>query len=196
MSIAMRKPPATIAPPPWGAEVSMGYVRLIQPVIDRQCGTCHQGKGEARKTLDLTLRPAGFHCRAVAGSPQQVFREPYVTLVRDDTLISTLKLYNEVTRWPSFYPWYGHEDSKAYEALPPMSVLSYASPLIHLVTSGKHHGVKIVGADLRLLAAWVDCNAVYLGNEEIRALQSALGFKREPVVNRNHVMSAMSLGKQ
>ncbi len=196
MSIAIRKPPATITPPPWGAAISMGYERLIQPVIDRQCGTCHQGKGEARKAFDLTLRPTGFYCKAAAGSPQQVFKEPYVKLVRDDNLISTLKLYNEVTRWPSFYPWYGHEDSKAYEALPPMSVFSYASPLIYLAMSGKHYDVKVEGSDLRLLTAWIDCNAVYLGNEEIRVLQSALGFKREPVVNRNNVMNAMSLGKQ
>ena len=39
-------------PPPWGAE-TISYERFVQPVLDRHCGQCHQGNGEARKTLDL-----------------------------------------------------------------------------------------------------------------------------------------------
>ena len=44
---------------------SVGYLKDVQPVLDRSCGKCHEGDGEARKKLDLTLR--GY--------------EPYLTLV-------------------------------------------------------------------------------------------------------------------
>lgn len=44
---------------------SVGYLKDVQPVLDRYCGKCHQGEGSARKKLDLTLR--GY--------------EPYLTLV-------------------------------------------------------------------------------------------------------------------
>ncbi len=60
--------PSRITPPPWGVD-SVSYVRYVQPVLDRYCGECHQGDGEARETLDLTLRP-GF----------LIFNEPYMTL--------------------------------------------------------------------------------------------------------------------
>jgi hypothetical protein len=44
---------------------SVSYLKDVQPVLDRYCGRCHQGEGEARKRLDLTLR--GY--------------EPYKTLI-------------------------------------------------------------------------------------------------------------------
>ena len=45
--IASRRPPTPVTPPPWGDE-SIGYERFVQPVLDRHCGKCHQGEGEAR----------------------------------------------------------------------------------------------------------------------------------------------------
>jgi hypothetical protein len=44
---------------------SVGYLKDVQPVLDRACGKCHQGGGEGRKTFDMTLR--GY--------------EPYTTLI-------------------------------------------------------------------------------------------------------------------
>ena len=44
---ALSRPPATLTPPPWGARYSLGYVRDIQPILDKHCGTCHQGEGKA-----------------------------------------------------------------------------------------------------------------------------------------------------
>ena len=51
-----------------------------------------------------------------------------------------------------------------------MTMLSSTSRLIKLVTSGKHHNVKVEGDELRRLIAWVDCNCVYRGDEEVRKL--------------------------
>ncbi|KKK94851.1 hypothetical protein LCGC14_2678690, partial [marine sediment metagenome] len=55
-TLALTREPSQITPPPWG-EDSVGYERYVQPVLDKYCGECHQGEGEARETLDLTLRP-------------------------------------------------------------------------------------------------------------------------------------------
>jgi hypothetical protein len=68
-SLALRRPPTSLSPPPWGDE-SISYERFAQPVLDRYCGTCHQGDGAACGVLDLTLRPG-----------HDVFKEPYLTLV-------------------------------------------------------------------------------------------------------------------
>ena len=49
-------------------------------------------------------------------------------------------------------------------------MLSGTSRLIDLVTSGQHHNVKVAGEDLQRLIAWVDCNCVYRGDEEVRQI--------------------------
>ena len=46
--LAFRRPPTELTPPPWGTE-SISYERFAQPVLDRYCGKCHQGDGEARR---------------------------------------------------------------------------------------------------------------------------------------------------
>jgi len=51
-----------------------------------------------------------------------------------------------------------------------MTMLSYTSPLIKRAMSGKHNKVKITGVDLLKLIAWVDCNCVYRGDEEVRCI--------------------------
>jgi hypothetical protein len=62
VGLASRRAPTPVTPPPWGEE-SIGYERFVQPVLDRHCGQCHQGEGEARAKLELTLRPAGGEFR-------------------------------------------------------------------------------------------------------------------------------------
>jgi hypothetical protein len=81
-----------------------------------------------------------------------------------------------------------------------MTVLSYTSPLIELVTSGKHNKVKIEGEDLQRLMAWVDCNCVYRGDEEVRQIPDPppnianrfpvpVKTKTAPVISRLHAVT-------
>ena len=56
----MRRGAMALTPPPWGAEVSIGYERFVQPVLDKYCGKCHQGDGDARAKLDLTFRDSSL----------------------------------------------------------------------------------------------------------------------------------------
>jgi len=165
-SLAMSQPAAELTPPPWGAATSISYERFCQPVLDRHCGKCHQGEGKARAKLDLTLR-GGVPEKGITDEKLLPFKEPYLTLVGQ--------------AWAGPKPAGGPnalglagclnvEGDQHYEPLKPMTMLSSTSRLIDLVTSGKHHDVKVEGEDLRRLIAWVDCNCVYRGDEEVRQI--------------------------
>ena len=136
---------------------AVGYLKDVQPVLDRSCGKCHQGEGEARKKLDLTLR--GY--------------EPYMTLIGKPgwgrtnavpenvpgyDLAGTLKVEN-----------YSTVDPAAYCTPEPMTRLSYTSRLIALASNGKHHGVQVDPFSMLRLILWVDTMCPYLTDSDIRA---------------------------
>jgi hypothetical protein len=139
---ALRRAPSDLEPPPWGTE-SISYERMVQPVLDRYCGKCHQGDGKARAKLDMTLRPAG------------VFKEPYLTLVNSG-IAGALLCEN-----------YGQSDPASYVTAPPMRHLSCTSPLIE---HAMHNEVPLDAASLQALIAWVDANCPYRGDEDVRRL--------------------------
>lgn len=170
--LALGRSPTDASPPPWGAE-SIGYERFAQPVLDRYCGECHQGDGEARKDLDLTLRPG-----------MDVFKEPYLTLVGDAVWTQLVAHRERATAVvaESDQPGYGiaapipvqtmagYNDPRGYATLRPMQFLSCRSRLVEVAMSGEHHDVRVDPPALRRLIAWVDANCPYLGEEEIRAM--------------------------
>ncbi len=160
-SIATRRPPRKLTPPPWGAEVSIGYERLVQPVLDKHCGKCHQGSGEGRKKLDLTLRPG-----------KGVFKEPYLTLIGRANYFNGALSNGESTGIAGAIMCenFGQSDPRSYVTFRPMKSLSYTSKLIDIAMSGKHHDVKVTGAELRQLIGWVDANCPFRGDKEIRAI--------------------------
>jgi hypothetical protein len=175
-SLALRRPPTELTPPPWGTE-SISYERFAQPVLDRYCGKCHQGNGDAKKVLDLTLRPG-----------VSVFKEPYLTLV------GAAGWGNPVSAQDR--PGYGIagaipvesmdatlNDPKAYATLRPMQYLSYKSRLVDLAMSGKHFGVKADALSLQRLIAWVDACCPFMGEEEVRDLgdPNFVGIEELPI---------------
>ena len=165
--------PAELTPPPWGAK-SISYEQLVQPVLDRYCGNCHQGDGEARKDFDLTLRPAGTRYRELFTRQlaPPAFKEPYLSLI-GQTAYSYLDIPNQegiagAMKAEDIAARSG--DPSGYETLRPMTYLSYTSPLIELASGGKHHDVKVDPLSLRQLIGWVDSNCPYRSEEEIRAI--------------------------
>ena len=161
--LALDKPVRDITPPPWG-EDTVSYPRYVQPVLDRYCGKCHEGQGEARKVLDLTERP---------GSP--IFTEPYLTLIGRPTWAQPYQRPAVVP--PGFgianvlmVEGYGTVDPEAYRTPRPLTHLSYNSRLIDLASSGKHYGVKVDFVNLQRLIAWIDAMCPYMGDEEIREM--------------------------
>ena len=187
-SEALRRGPVEITPPPWGTDVTVGYERFAQPVLDKHCGRCHQGKGKGRAKLDLTLRaaPEGKEAKF---PPEAWMKQPYFTLLGKAADFRKAKI-------PADHPvpgtgiagcmyveYGGRGGTAGMTPLRPMTMLSYTSPLIDMVMTGKHNKVKIEGEDLLKLITWVDCNCVYRGLEEIRQLPSR-GCRDAPTIER------------
>jgi hypothetical protein len=167
--IALLRAPRRITPPPWGND-TVSYARYVQPVLDRYCGKCHQGEGQARKTLDLTAVPVS------AGSPEErMFRDPYAALIGRPTWGAP---YQAPANPPPGFgiadtimvEAYATTDPKAYRTPEPMTRLSYRSRLVEMASNGKHHGVKVDAISRQRLIAWVDAMCPYLGDEEIRQI--------------------------
>jgi hypothetical protein len=186
VSLALQRGPADIAPPPWGAEATIGYERFAQPVLDKYCGKCHQGDGPGRKKLDLTLRPAA-EGREANFPPELCMKEPYFTLLGKAGSAREIPPDAPVPGTGiagCMYVEYGGRGGTAgMTALRPMTMLSYTSPLIQRAMSGRHHDVKIEGEDLLRLIAWVDMNCVYRGLEEVRKLPAPL-CRDAPAIDR------------
>ena len=161
--LALSKEPQRITPPPWG-EDTVSYPRYVQPVLNQYCGKCHQGDGEARKTLDLTAKP-GF----------LGFAEPYFLLTGHPSWGQPYKTPEKPSPgWGIadmlMVEGYSTTDPAAYRTPKPMTALSYRSRLIELCASGKHYDVKVDPVNLQKLIAWVDAMCPYRGDEEVREL--------------------------
>jgi len=174
--IALRKPPAKLTPPPWGVSVSIGYERFVQPILDRYCGKCHQGKGKGRKKLDMTLRYSTARWgRWKSRDIPSPFKEPYLTLV-GGRFGWNGKIKMDKHGLPGsisgclVVEGYPERDPGSLATLKPMTHLSYVSKLIHNAMSGEHNKVKVDAISLRRLIAWVDANGPFLGDEEIRQI--------------------------
>jgi len=162
-SLAFHQTPRIIEPPPWGDE-SVSFPRFVQPVLDQYCGKCHQGDGEARKSVDLTDRP-GF----------LIFSEPYLLLTGRP---AWGRPYEKPAEPPPGFgianilqvEGYDQRDPLAYQTPSPMSALSYRSQLIELAASGEHYDVRVDPISLQKLIAWVDTMAPYRGAEEVREI--------------------------
>lgn len=183
ISIAMSKGPAKLQEPSWGADTSISYERFVQPVLDKNCGECHQNPDhKAFAKLDMTFRPSTHRWRnRVSTRPDDVspFAEPYLTMVSGKTPWGRSKERDDIGVPKNLagifvVEGYDKNDPANLETLAPYSAFSPKSLLIQKATSGKHNGVKVEGEELERLVAWVDCNGPYLGDEEIRAMNDPI----------------------
>lgn len=158
--LAMQSPPCEIKAPPWGP-TTINYERLVQPVLDRYCGACHQRDGKARGKLDLTLRP-GF----------QFYKEPYPTLVGWANYSGAPNSGMPGIAGALMCENYEQSDPASYATIRPMTSLSYTSRLIRIARGEDpgHPDLKVDTESLRRLVAWVDANCPYRGEEDLRAI--------------------------
>ena len=128
-SIAQKKGPVEIIPPPWGSE-SIGYTRFVQPILDKHCASCHQGdkNPKARKILNMTFRESAHKFRGRPGhrkKDKSPFTEPYLTFVSGKTGWGKDK--EKISLSGAFIvEGYGQRDHKSLTTLAPMTVFSYS----------------------------------------------------------------------
>ncbi|MDR1341324.1 MAG: hypothetical protein LBK58_14920, partial [Prevotellaceae bacterium] len=184
MGKALQRSPSTVTPVPW-EDISVGYERYVQPALDRHCLKCHQSpEQKGYKKFNANLRP-GF----------LGFKEPYMTLLGSPTWGNA---YRQRENTCGGYGWadvimvesFSTVDSAAYRTTPPMTKLSYKSRLVDVMSSGKHHGVKVEGEDLLRVIHWVDAMGPYYGFEELRKMEDPLFQGKDWLSQRPRVQTA------
>ena len=137
-SLALAKPPAAITP--WyGPERGFSFVREVQPVLDRYCVGCHDGKADAGHSATLDFRAAPpVHPQAGDANYNNStqFTPSYLALrsyVRGHTIESDLHL------------------------LTPCEFSADTTELVQLLRAG-HHGVKPDAEAWDRLITWIDLN--------------------------------------
>ena len=151
MVAALASEPVEIAPPPWGAG-PMDFVDVVQPVLDQQCTSCHDGTEGIQKSFDLTAKnlvePTGAdnHYPPAPSDPYRVTAS-----------------FANLLPFVSFTKLSGYEGGNL--PIGPYEVGSHRSKLVELLDAG-HYDVKLSPNQRRAVVAWIDCNAPYLGGWE------------------------------
>ncbi|MDR1497537.1 MAG: hypothetical protein LBS59_03880 [Puniceicoccales bacterium] len=181
---ALRRQPSSITPPPW-KDISVGYERYVQPVLDKHCGGCHADeKKAAYKKFNSKLRP-GF----------LGFKEPYMTLLGSPTWGSA---YKKRTDMGGAFGWadtilvesYGTTAPAAYATYPAMTRLSYKSRLVERMANGKHNNVKVPHNELLRVIHWIDAMGPYNGTEEIRKMEDPIFQGKDWISQRPRIHTA------
>ncbi len=125
---ALRRPPARLEPPPWGA-VPFSFEKVVQPVLDRQCVSCHDGRWggadpDLRGKLDKERIPASYRSLIEGG-------------------------------WVHYFDYtWGIRPFKAE----PLSFGTLQSKLWKVLEDKDHKQVALTKDEMRAVKAWIDLN--------------------------------------
>jgi hypothetical protein len=134
LTLALRRPPSRLEPGPDGTQ-PLSFPRLVQPVLDRHCVSCHDGQeGAGRSPLVLTGDPAGHFSRS----------------------------YENLRPFLRWYEWGGASISQI--ATHPGQIGADASPLTRLLEDDTHRpALTWTDAERRRLYLWLDANVPFYG---------------------------------
>jgi hypothetical protein len=161
--LAMRRAPSTIAPGPEGSK-PYSYPRLVQPVLEAKCVSCH---GEQRKGVMPDLRKGNYAADKFLFYASFYGLAPYVSY------------YTRAYRgnWKEMGV---QRDAFVQPYTEPGKFGAYDSPLYALLAKG-HHGVKLTDDERNRLVIFMEANSAYFGHDaDLRA--QADGARVEPVL--------------
>lgn len=138
MPMALRRLPSRIEPEAEGSN-PFNYVRLVQPVLDRNCVGCHREK----KALDLSGVLEG----------KFGWSRSYTNLA------AKYGFYFQVSNGSINSGVHGGSRSIAGQ------FGAMAAPLAKYL-GPSHHGLKLADDDLRRINLWLDCNSEFYGSYE------------------------------
>lgn len=130
------------------------YRQEIQPILDRHCVKCHDGKNE-KTTLCLTGEIAKPETISLIGAgnvdPKRAYTRSYVELTTSGK--------------PDGNPWmtWLKPRSRA-EMLPPKMYGAVNSPKIFTYFEPSHYGVQVSDAEKRTFACWLDLLIPFCGS--------------------------------
>lgn len=138
----LARPPSRLLPESWGSG-HLDYPTMVQPILDRHCGSCHGGAQGMAAGLDLT------------GGWTEHFSISYENLVSrresqlEAFLIAGIDCMNGTAFW-------------SCTIFTPRTHGSGAAPLAQLLMNG-HGDTQLTRAERDLLMAWIDSNGLYHG---------------------------------
>ena len=146
MPLAFKRPPSAIEPDCQGSN-PFSYVRMVQPVLDRNCVECHRQE----KALELS-------------------GEIEIFVDRDKNRCRFTRSYNNLAEKYGF--WFhalnnclnapdGHGGSRTTAG----AFGARASKLLPYLDQ-RHHGVNLSPGDFHRVTLWLDCNSEFLGGYE------------------------------
>ena len=147
LAVALRRPPTPLAFPEWGNAGVIDYARVIQPILDRHCVSCHGGtapKGNMLLSGGLTrFFNMSYDNLVVRSQSAQVSTERYLGLSADLPLVQVNPMFPGI-----------------YTAHPSLSTGSIVSRLPEYFEKS-HCGSEVSARDKRRLYEWIDAMAPY-----------------------------------
>jgi hypothetical protein len=138
-TMAIARPPAKLAAQPGEiAPRPLHYPTDVQPIFDRHCIRCHNGK-DPQAAPDLR------------GEMTTLFNRSYESIFE-------AKLVDTIREWAG--ATYSMQNAAA---VPPYSHGSHCSKLVHVLKAG-HYDVQLAREEWIKLVTWIDCGAPYYGS--------------------------------
>ncbi|MGZ5568032.1 MAG: HzsA-related protein [Limisphaerales bacterium] len=138
VSIAANRAPSEPTPPPWG-DRAVSFLRDVQPVLDRNCVSCHSG-----------LKPAGGldFCGGLTSHDEQIagygYNRAYETILEKELISMSRVRVQDAS------------------VTPPLAYGSHKSKLISALSDKPHATeVRMSEEDRLRLVMWIDANAPY-----------------------------------
>jgi hypothetical protein len=135
--LAMSKPAVKPVPPSWGAG-PFWYEKVVQPVMDRRCVSCHGGaNGTAKPDLTATLEP------------QSQAPASYRSLLNHVNYFSVI--------------WGGR-----HRIAEPLSFGTVKSRLFTTLRDKNHATVQLTSDEMQAVKCWIDLNCPLWGDYQHR----------------------------
>ena len=150
LPLAMRRAPSAIKPGPDGS-APFNYRRLVQPVLDAKCVSCH---GEKRNPKAPDLRAGDWR------KDKWGFSTSWSNLVHRTNYFAWEMVEEKRVDWRFFTPAYTE----------PGRYLAMNAPLRKMLDAG-HHGVKLTPEERERLILWMDSNGQYIAHDHAAEAQ-------------------------
>lgn len=144
-ALALHRPASPIEPGEFGGR-PFSYVEMVQPIWDQHCVRCH---GPEKKDGQIDL----------SGKPKDGFSESYWALCGGvDFWGAGTNPNTAATAW---VPRFGGRNQ--IQVTPPGGLYGARGSRLMKLLSSRHYDAQLTPDELRRVAAWIDCNAIFYG---------------------------------
>ena len=156
VTAASRRAPQKVQP--WYGPVrGWGFDREVQPVLDRKCAGCHNGRNPAKNAMGQSMPAFVYKPHQWSG-----FSQSYIDL----------------------HPYVRRNGPEGdYHVLTPLEFHASTSELFQMLKKG-HHGVKLTKEEWDRLGTWIDLNVPYFGTWTERGVNQDTLRERQAYAKR------------